>query len=150
MTDARISSRGRSDVRQIVHCVGALVALALCALAAAAAVRAGVSRVYSEYSSAENSLAAAKSAVEFNPADAEAHYAYGLRLSDANKNNEAIAELERATSLRPNDYFLWQELGRFRDEAGGRNGAVTTFDHREELAPNYPQPPWPIGNVPLT
>ena len=100
-----------------------LVALSLFAFAASASVHAGLSRLLSEYGSATDSLAATERAVRFNPADPEALYAHAVELADAGRSDEAVAEFERAALLRPNDYLIWQELGRAREDSGDTDGA---------------------------
>jgi len=60
---------------------------------------------------------------------------------------ESLAEYERAVSLRPSDYVLWQELGRTRDGAGDLQGALEALSKAVSLAPYYAQPRWQIGNV---
>jgi hypothetical protein len=58
-----------------------------------------------------------------------------------------IAELEQAVALRLEDYLLWLQLGRARDEAGNTRGALLALQHAIELAPHYSDPRWQYGNV---
>ena len=91
-----------------IHRAVAVIALLLCVLASISSARAGLSRLFSEYGSATNSLAAATRALDLNAADPEAHYVQAMQLEQAERSEEAVAEFERAASLRPADYFLWQ------------------------------------------
>ena len=125
----------------------AIIALFLCTFAAVTSARAGLSRLFSEYGSTANSLAAARRARDFNADDPEAHYVHALRLADAGRTDGAVAEFERAASLRPADYFLWQELGLAREESGDSDGAIAALRQAVELAPYYSQPHWQLGNV---
>jgi tetratricopeptide (TPR) repeat protein len=109
--------------------------------------RAGLARLFVEYSSISNSLSASERALNYNPSDPEAHYTRALQLSDAGQLADAITELERATTLRPADYFLWQELGRLREENGDTEGAIKALQNATTLAPYYSQPHWQLGNV---
>lgn len=59
----------------------------------------------------------------------------------------SVKEYERATALRPRDYFLWLELGRARDQAGDQQGALAAFNQTVRLAPYYAQPRWQLGNL---
>ena len=108
---------------------------------------AGLSRLFSEYSAASNSLVACDRALDYNSNDAEAHYIKAIHLSESEQLTDAIAELESATRLRPEDYFLWQELGRLREENGDSEGAIIALEKATSLAPHYAQPHWQLGNA---
>ncbi len=125
----------------------ALATLLICGWGASASARAGLSRLLSEYGSATNSLEATKRALDFNVADPAAHYAYAVELANNGKNAEGIAELERAVSLRPHDYLLWQELGRLREDSDDTTGSVPALQRAIELAPHYSEPHWQLGNL---
>jgi len=120
--------------------------LLICVWGAIASARAGLSRLLSEFGSATDSLATTKRALNFNSADPTAHYAYAEQLANAGESAEAATELEHALSLRPDDYFLWQELGRLRDESGDASGSLTAWRRAIELAPFYSEPHWQLGN----
>ncbi len=124
-----------------------LAILTLLIWAGVSSAQAGLSKIFTEYSSATESISASAEALKYNPRDAEAHYAHALRLSDSGQTNEAIAELEQAVQLNPKDYFLWQELGRVRDENSDTPGALDALQVAVKLAPYYAQPHWQLGNV---
>ena len=125
----------------------ALATLLIFVWGAIESARAGLSRLLSEYGSATNSLAASKRALDFNTADPAAHYTYAVELANAGKNAEAVAEFERAVSLRPHDYLLWQELGRLREDSGAPSGSLQALRRAIELAPYYSEPHWQLGNL---
>jgi hypothetical protein len=81
-----------------------------------------------------------------SPEDPETHSALGLVLYNT-KEAGALGEFERATALRPRDYFLWLQLGRARDEAGDAEGADAALREAMRLAPFYSEPRWQYGNV---
>jgi Tfp pilus assembly protein PilF len=91
-------------------------------------------------------MAATKRALDFNAADPVAHYAYAVELANAGKNAEAIGEFERAVSLRPDDYLLWQELGQLREDSADASGSLRALRRAVELAPYYSEPHWQLGN----
>ena len=124
-----------------------LVSFLVCAFAALSSARIGLSRLISEYASAAGPTAAAQRALEFDASDPEAHYVYGSQLLSAGNTDAAVTEFERAASLRPEDYFLWLELGRAREDSGDGNGAVIALQQAIKLAPSYSQPRWQLGNV---
>jgi len=125
----------------------ALATLLTCIWGGIASARAGLSRLLSEFGSATNSLAATKRALDFNAADPAAHYAYAVELANAGRNAEAVAEFERAVSLKPDDYLLWQELGRLREDSGDTSGSLRALRRAIQLAPYYSEPHWQLGNV---
>ena len=108
---------------------------------------AGTSRLLSEYSSATGLLVAADEAARLSSSDAEAQIARAAVLSGAGEFTEAVKAFERAVALRPEDYVLWMELGRARDQAGDVAGAETALREAVRLAPHYAQPRWQLGNV---
>ena len=60
---------------------------------------------------------------------------------------ESLREYERAAELAPNDYLIWLELGRARGAAGDAEGGAAALGRAVELAPNYAQPRWHLGNL---
>lgn len=133
--------------RYLGRYVIALAAVFVCVCGALTSARAGLSRLFSEYGSATESLEASERALEFNPQDPEAHYARALRLEGAARNEESLQEFEQAVALRPQDYFLWQELARAREENDDKNGAIRALQEAIALAPDYAQPHWQLGSL---
>lgn len=60
---------------------------------------------------------------------------------------EALRQYEQATSLAPNDYRQWLELGRARGQVGDSEGGARALRRAAELAPNYALPRWYLGNL---
>jgi hypothetical protein len=125
----------------------ALTVVFMCGFGALTSARTGLSRLFSEYGSATESLAASERALSFNPQDPEAHYARALRLEATGRNDDAVREFEQAVALRPQDYFLWQELARAREENDDQDGAIAALKQAIRLAPDYAQPHWQLGNL---
>jgi tetratricopeptide (TPR) repeat protein len=128
------------------HATGSVLIL-LCACAALTSARAGLSRLMSEYGAAVGSTEAAQRAIDFNRADPEAHYAYANQLLSAGQTGAAVAEFQLAISMRPEDYFLWQELGRAQEDNGDAEGAIISLRWAAKFASYYSQPHWQLGNV---
>lgn len=84
------------------------------------------------------------------PDDPQAHFALAV-LSEKTFLSEdlpkSLAEYEKATALAPNDYRLWLALGKSRELNDDRAGAELAFRKAMELAPNYSQVQWTLGNV---
>jgi hypothetical protein len=123
------------------------VLILLCACAALTSARAGLSRLISEYGAAIGSTEAAQRAIDFNRADPEAHCGYANRLLSAGQTGAAVAEFQLAISMRPEDYFLWQELGRAQEDNGDADSAIISLRRAAKLASYYSQPHWQLGNV---
>ena len=98
--------------------------------------------------------AEAKELAEFTikmaPADPQTHYAFA-RTSEKTFLPEdferALTAYETAVSLAPHDYRLWLELGKARERNGDAEGAEKALRRAAELAPNYSQVAWTLGNA---
>jgi hypothetical protein len=122
-------------------------AIASCLFIIQAAAMHGFSQLLITYALATGNLAAANKAIEVTPKNAEAHLADAAVLSLAQIPDQAMAELERAVSLRSADYALWSQLGLLRDQTGDNAGALKAFDEAVRRAPFYSHPRWDRGNV---
>jgi Tfp pilus assembly protein PilF len=60
---------------------------------------------------------------------------------------ETLREYEKAVSLSPNDYRLWVDLGRTREQSGDVAGGEKALRRAVELAPSYAEPRWLLGNL---
>lgn len=112
-----------------------------------AALRAGASRVLSDYAVRAGVRAPAEAAVGLTPSDPEARYALANVLGDSGDYAGAVKGYEEAVTLRPRDYVIWKELGRAREEMGDAEGALEAYRKASALAPNYAQPRWLLGNA---
>lgn len=85
----------------------------------------------------------------FAPDDPQTHYASAVlhekSLSPENWE-KSVAEYEKAAALSPNDYLLWLALGKARERNGDPAGAENAFRRARELAPNYSETHWSLGN----
>jgi len=59
---------------------------------------------------------------------------------------KSLAEFEKAVVLSPYDFRLWFELGKARERNGDTDGAEKALRKAFELAPNYSQLQWTLGN----
>jgi len=130
-----------------VRAAAAVACSALFLWCAWAAVRAGASRVVSDYAGRVRSKEAADVSVALAPSDPEAHYARGNVLADTGDHAGAASAYEAALALRPRDYVLWVELGKAREETGDTAGALEAFRRAASLAPFYAGPRWQLGNT---
>ena len=125
----------------------ALACSALFIWCAWAAVRAGASRVVSDYAGRSRSREAADASVALAPSDPEAHYQRANVLADSGDYAGAAPAYEAALRLRPRDYVIWVELGKTREETGDAAGALEAFRRAVSLAPFYARPRWLLGNA---
>ncbi|MCA1616210.1 MAG: tetratricopeptide repeat protein, partial [Acidobacteria bacterium] len=92
----------------------------------------------------------ARAAARLAPDDPQTHFTLA-RLAEQSflpdDLAESLARYERAAGLSPNDFRLWVELGRARGAAGDQGGAEIALRRAIELAPNYPEPRWYLGNL---
>jgi tetratricopeptide (TPR) repeat protein len=89
-------------------------------------------------------------AVDLAPNDPEAHlssailYDKSFLFTDLPKS---VAEYEQAVALSPYDFRLWFELGKAHERNGDAQGAEAALRKSLELAPNYSQVQWTLGNI---
>ena len=91
-----------------------------------------------------------RSAARLAPDDPQVHYTlavFARRGFTAAEFDEALGHYERAVALAPNDYRLWQELGRARGQAGDAEGGERALRRAVALAPHYAMPRWYLGNL---
>ena len=88
--------------------------------------------------------------IRLAPDDPQTHYALAA-LSEKTFLPEdlpvSIAEYEQAAALSPNDFRLWFALGKARERNGDAAGAELALGKALELAPNYAEIQWTLGNV---
>ena len=131
----------------IARYVVAFVALALLAYGSVIIARGGLSSLLVQNSVDNSSMASANDAIRLNGRNPDAYHARAALYQESGQTTEAIKDLERAVDLRPNDHYLWLELGYARYQSRDMDGAVTDFRESARLAPFYAQPRWYLGNV---
>ena len=91
-----------------------------------------------------------KFATELAPNDPLTHFvlaALNERTFLAENQENSLAEYEKAVSVSPNDFRLWLAVGRARERNGDAAGAENALRKALELAPNYAQVQWTLGNL---
>lgn len=91
----------------------------------------------------------AQFAVELSPNEPQTHFALSVWQEKTflpEDLTKSLAELEKATSLSPNDFRLWLALGRARERSGDSVGAENAMRKAFALAPNYSEVQWALGN----
>ena len=146
MSDAANRTNAGGD-RALMRAAAALALSALSLWCSWAALRAGASRLLSDYAGGARLREAAEAAVGLAPSDPEARYAMANVLADSGDYAGAAKRYGEALSLRPRDYVLWKELGRAREETGDAEGAIEAYRRAVVLAPSYAQPRWLLGNA---
>ena len=71
----------------------------------------------------------------------------GFALLQAKKSREAGQSFSRALRIKPHSYPLWIKLGDAYENLGEFASAETAYLKALELAPNYNQPRWRLGEL---
>lgn len=85
----------------------------------------------------------------FAPDDPKTHYATAVLYEKSflpGDFEKSVAEYEKAAALSPNDFLLWLALGKARERNGDAVGAEKALRRAVELAPNYVDTRWTLGN----
>ena len=127
--------------------VVAILGIAICLFLMQAAARFGFSRLIARYALIANSVPAADEAVRLSPSDPDTHRTRAIVFTRLQQPAEAVKSLERATSLRYRDDYLWIDLGNAREEVGDTSGALAAMDQAVRWAPHYAHTHWQRGNV---
>lgn len=91
----------------------------------------------------------AELALSLGPNDPQTHYTSAVLLEktfSADDLPKSLAEYEQATALAPNDFRTWRALGKARGRSGDAAGAEQALRKSLELAPNYSEIRWILGN----
>ncbi len=92
----------------------------------------------------------AEFAVALAPNDPQTHYAvavYNEKTFLPEDLQKSLTEYEQAAALSPSDYRVWLGLGKARELGGDEVGAEIALRKSLELAPNYAQVQWTLGNI---
>lgn len=92
----------------------------------------------------------AEAAVRLAPADPLTHWVLATQEKgslDATRWPAALQQYQEAVRLSPNDYRLWMDLGRAREQSGDTPGGEAALRRAIQLAPNYGYPRWYLGNL---
>lgn len=145
------SSIGSSSdrIRTWLRIFASVAGIVGCLLIISASLPIGLSRLLSRYGLATATIPVTAEAVRIAPSDADAHRSLATAFQNVQMYQEAKRELEIATSLRPNDDYLWLELGNVRDELGDSEAALRAFDQACKYAPYYAHTHWQRGNLRL-
>jgi Tfp pilus assembly protein PilF len=89
-------------------------------------------------------------AIDWAPDDPQAHYSLAVLYEKsflAEYLPQSLEEYEKAAALAPNDFRLWLAVGKARERVGDSAGAENALRRALELAPNYTEVQWTLGNV---
>ena len=92
----------------------------------------------------------AEAAVQMAPSDPQARYVWAGLLEKTFLPEDlprSVAEYEQAAALSPHNFLMWLALGKARGRSGDQAGAETALRKAQELAPDYAQIQWTLGNV---
>jgi tetratricopeptide (TPR) repeat protein len=89
-------------------------------------------------------------AIDWSPNDPQPYYslaALNEKSLSPNDLAEAVSNYEKAVALSPNNYLLWSSLATARDRNDDSVGAEKAIRKALELAPNYSEVRWILGNI---
>ena len=89
-------------------------------------------------------------AIGWSPNDPQTHYSLAAieeKTLIPDDFPRAVENYEKAAALSPNNYLLWLQLGRARERNGDIEGAEKALKKAIELAPNYSENHWTLGNI---
>jgi tetratricopeptide (TPR) repeat protein len=98
----------------------------------------------------EGAISIARAAARLAPDDPQTYWSIAeveKRGFTSEELNRAVKEYEVAVSRSPNDYRLWMDLGRAREQAGDAAGGEEALRRAAALAPSYALPHWYLGNT---
>lgn len=101
-------------------------------------------------SSQANEKELAAIAVAGAPDDPRTHYISAILLEKTFLPEDlpkSLEEYEKAAALSPHNYLYWLVLGRAREQTGDAEGAEKALRKASQLAPNYAQVQWSLGNA---
>jgi tetratricopeptide (TPR) repeat protein len=89
-------------------------------------------------------------AVDWSPNDPQTYYSLAAideKTLIPDDFPRAVENYEKAVADSPNNYLLWLALGRARERNGNVEGAEKALRKAVELAPNYSENHWTLGNI---
>lgn len=127
--------------------LAALCYLLLLIFLGVSAARQGLSNYYAERALLTGSHSLADAANSYEPENPNAHKSIALISLNKREYSEALASLERAISLRSNDFLLWLHLGYCRLKLNDFDSAYDAYERALFLAPNYSEPNYYMGKA---
>jgi tetratricopeptide (TPR) repeat protein len=89
-------------------------------------------------------------AISWSPSDPQTYYSLASideKTLIPDDFPRAVENYEKAAALSPNNHLLWLSLGRARERNGDIEGAEKALKKAIELAPNYSENHWTLGNI---
>jgi tetratricopeptide (TPR) repeat protein len=89
-------------------------------------------------------------AVDWSPNDPQTYYSLAAideKTLIPDDFPRAVENYEKAVADSPNNYLLWLASGRARERNGNVEGAEKALRKAVELAPNYSENHWTLGNI---
>ncbi len=87
--------------------------------------------------------------IQMSPSDPQSYFSLAFLNEKSFLPEElpiALANYEKAVSVSPRDFRLWMSLAKAREQSGDANGGEKALRKAVELAPNYSQTHWALGN----
>lgn len=102
---------------------------------------------YADAAERENSVSLADKSVQIYPNSADPYFKRGYIYQRSGDPVKAATDYEYSLKLRPEDYFVWLQLGLVREKNNDETGAIDALRESVRLAPFYGQPRWHLGRL---
>jgi tetratricopeptide (TPR) repeat protein len=89
-------------------------------------------------------------AIAWSPNDPQTHYSLAAideKTLIPDDFPRAVENYEKSAALSPNNYLIWLSLAKARERNGDSVGAEKAISKAIELAPNYSENHWVLGNI---
>ncbi|MGH9874956.1 MAG: tetratricopeptide repeat protein [Pyrinomonadaceae bacterium] len=143
MADGTDSQKSSNQSGRIAVASGLLVILLVFVWSVA---RSGYASLLTAYAAQTSQISLADSAVRLGASNPDAHYVRASILETSDLSG-AIAEHYQAVLARPDDYVLWLSLARASELNGETAASVAAARQAAQLAPEYAEPHYQLGNI---
>lgn len=132
-------------VNKLLKTIISLIYLLIVICVAIYSFKFGFSQYFLKQAQTERLDAKIFASLSFDDKNVESYKLLGLFYQQTNNHRFALENFKKAVELRPDDYFLWLELGYSYKRLNDFKSAETAYLKSIDLAPNYFEPKQFLG-----